>query len=215
MALNLRPKLSDVLERHTGKLIRNFGVATPGIVTRAHTSGGVTYAVDAQPAINRLVPSEDDEDIDVSERPAAVQYVPVVWLVGRGIKVKATLAPGDTVLLVCMDRDISAWRATGAVSDPDDARLHDYGSCVAIPGLVPDTSSFPEPADAAALASRLDKVIKLLTNWVPVSADGGAALQAAAKSAFPNWAAGYGSFPPAPAPGGELTSGSDVLKLEE
>lgn len=213
MAKNLRPKLTHVLAARADKLARNLGVATPAIVTRAHNSGGVTLAVDVQPAINRLVPDEDDEDFDVSEGFAVQQYVPVCWLVGRGIRVKAQLQVGDTVLLVCMDRDISRWRHTGDVSDPQDARLHDYASSVAIPGLVPDTSPYPEPTDAAALGSALDKLIGVLKGWAPVTSDGGAALQAAVEAAFPNVPAGA---PPLFAPPyTPTTTKSETLKLED
>jgi len=69
------------------------------------------------------------------------------------------------VLLVCIDRDMSGWRASGAQSDPLDARLHDWSSAVAIPGLVPSTTSFsPAPTDAAALAQlTLDRLTTLTT----------------------------------------------------
>lgn len=210
MANNLRPNLTSVLSKHTGKLVNNFGVATPGIVTKVYNNlGGRTFAIDVQPAVHRMLPTADDEDVDVYEEHAVQRYVSVMWLVGRGIQVNAKLEVGDTVLLVCMDRGINRWRASGAPSLPDDARQHDWSSCAAIPGLVPDTSPFPEPGDAAALASMLDKLVAVIKAWVPASGDGGAALKAAVTTAFP---AIVGDVSPALV---ATSTGSTVLLLEE
>ena len=130
---------------------RQLGVAMPGIVI-SYDSGTRTASV--RPAVNRLVPASDTPDEDVSETIPALQNVPVCWPRGRNFSLVGTLLPGDPILLICMDRDISSWRASGAVSDPLDTRTHSWASAVAIPGLMPDAPSFvPAPTDAAALAS--------------------------------------------------------------
>jgi hypothetical protein len=71
-----------------------------------------------------------------------------------------------------MDRDISGWLRTGVHQDPDDTRIHSWSSAVAIPGLVPSSSPFPEPSDAAALASKLDtfyRTVAPLPDLVPLN----------------------------------------------
>ncbi len=71
---------------------------------------------------------------------------------------------------------------------------------MAIPGLVPASSPFPTPTDAAALASRLDALITLLAS-LPVVGIAVAAL-------FPNVSA-----PTVPILND--TTGSSVLLLDE
>lgn len=200
--------------------LRNTAVALPGIVL-SYDEASQTATV--QPAVNRLVPSELDPDEDESETIPAVQHVPVLWLVGRGIKVKATLEPGDSVLLIATDRDFSAWSRTGAVSDPDDVRVHHWQNAVAVPGLVPDTSSFPEPVDAAVLASKLDPLLRALSPLVPVDTSPPPvslsdvieillSLVAAFNILIQQARAAVGGHDGVPGSG---TTGSSVLKLEE
>jgi hypothetical protein len=208
------PSDAEVLQLAIDKRMRGRGGAMPGTVV-SYDALKNTCAVDI--GVHRLVPSIDDEDVDEVEELPTLQNVPVCWPVGRGIKVKAKLEAGDTVMLVCMDRDISAWRRTGKPSEPDDARMGSWQSAVAVPGLVPNTSPFEDPPDAAALASKLDMLIGILAGWIPVpgpGTDGGLALNTAVKAYFP------GITPkvvvPVPTditPG--PTTGSSVLLLEE
>jgi len=142
--------LAEVMNSAADARERHFGVALPGIVLSYDSA---TQTASIQPAVNRWVPDESSPDEDLSEPLPALQSVPVMWPKGRNFSVTGTLAAGDPVLLVCIDRDMSGWRTSGAQSDPQDARLHDWSSAVAIPGLVPSTSPFPVPSDAAALAS--------------------------------------------------------------
>ena len=189
--------LGEVLTDAADARERHFGVALPGIIV-SYDSGTQTASV--QPAVNRWVPDESSPDEDLSEPLPVLQSVPVMWPKGRNFAFAGTLSAGDPVLLVCIDRDMSGWRSSGAQSDPQDARLHDWSSAVAIPGLVPATTSFsPAPTDAAALASVLDLLITVLRTWTVSPNDGGAALKAAILVAFP-----LVSF---------TTSASTVLKL--
>jgi hypothetical protein len=145
--------LAEVMNNAADARERHFGVALPGIVL---SYDAATQTASIQPAVNRWVPDESSPDEDLSEPLPALQSVPVMWPKGRNFSVTGTLAAGDPVLLVCIDRDMSGWRTSGAQSDPQDARLHDWSSAVAIPGLVPSTSPFSVPSDAAALANVLD-----------------------------------------------------------
>lgn len=153
MALKINPRVGDIVRRILQKALQAFGVAAPGVVVSYNNNGTATVRI----GTNRRVPSMHLDEEDGLEEFAPIQNVPVMWLAGRGIQVSPTarLAPGDPVLLVCLDRDASSWRRSGSVSDPDDAALHDWANAVAIPGLVPDSSPFTAPADASALASKV------------------------------------------------------------
>ena len=90
---------------------------------------------------------------------------------------------------------------TGEVSDPGDLRRHDLSHAVCIPGFTPASAAPPALADAAALASKVDNLIKALKT---AAAD--AAVVAALNLNFPNISG------PA-TPDVAFTTGSDVLKL--
>lgn len=203
----IKPTLPFILDRRTGKLLRNFGVATPGIV-KSFNAAERTCTV--QPAVHRLVPAEDDELPDNVEEFKPLFNVPVLFLQFRGMRVvppTGALQPGDPVLLICFDRDASRWRDTGRAAEPADARLHDWQSCVAIPGLVPDTNPFPPPTDAAALGSKLDQLIGILKATPEL---GTAAIQTAVQTAFPAVPSSVGT------PNvGLVTTKSNILKLSE
>jgi hypothetical protein len=150
------PDLASLLTTIAEQSERNVGVALPGTVV-SYNAGKQTCSVD--PGVHRLVPSEEDEDLDEIEALPTIQDVPVIWPQGRNFNIVGTLSKGDPVLLVCMDRDPSGWMRTGDPAEPDDARTHHWSSAVAIPGLVPDRNPFPSPSDAAALASVLATII--------------------------------------------------------
>lgn len=201
----LEPDLTDAIEGNLRGAANNLGVAAPGTV-RSYNAARNTCTVAI--GTHKLVESEDDEDIDEVEEYSPLQEVPVCWLVGRGIKVKGTLNPGDTVLLVCLDRDSSPWRRSGEPSEPSDPRIHDWAHAVAIPGLVPDVSPFPEPSDAATLASKLDLFLRTLSGMVNAADPASAvtainAVLAAARVVV-------GGSPGVPGTG---TTGSVILKL--
>lgn len=144
------PSWAAVITEGVTAAVRNFAVALPGTVLSYDPS---SQTCSVQPGVHRLVPDADDEAEDVVEPLAPIQHVPVCWMVGRGIQVKGTLNKGDSVLLIALDRDPSGWMRSGSAQPPDDARMHHWAHAVAIPGLVPSSSPFPEPTDAPVLAS--------------------------------------------------------------
>lgn len=201
--------LAGVLRQAQKRVMRNLNVSLPGTVISYDDDSGLAVV---RPGVNRLVPSMQDANEMVSETLPDIHDVPVCWPVGRGFQIVGGLEQGDTVLLVFLDRDPSGWMTNaGEIQDPEDARLHHISYAVAIPGLVPETSPFPQPTDAAALASRLDALIALLKGN-PGSTDAGyAALVVALGVAFPN----IDGVPAFPDPVTALsTTGSDVLLLE-
>lgn len=206
MAVRGTPTLGNVLNDAIARAKRTVGTALPGVVTAYDSSSGTCTV---KPGVHRLVPSlvamEDDE---VEELPE-LQDVPVCWLVGRGIKVEASLSPGDTVLLICMERDISAWRSSGEPAEPGDARTHSWGSAVAIPGLVPRASPFPTPSDAAALASKLDSFLQAVSGLtLPTNLGSAITALTGLITAARAVVGGEDGVP------GLLSTASEVLKLE-
>ncbi len=206
--LTSTPTKGAIARHLLDKQLRAFGVALPGTVMSYDAD---TRTATVRPGVHRLVPSLTNEDEDLVEELPPLQDVPVCWPMGRGFAfADVSLAAGDPVLLICLDRDASGWRRTGAPAEPEDARAHHWGSAVAIPGLAPRQNPVPVPSDAAALASKLDtflRTISALANTVtPGSAETAtAAIITAARAAV-------GGSPGVPGTG---TVGSSVLKLED
>lgn len=170
-----KPTLNQAITGPIEKRLRNAAMALPGVVKKFN---GTT--VDVQPGVHRTIPSSEDPDLDELEEMPVIPNVPIVWVQSVGIKVRGTLRVGDPVLIIAMDRDISGWRKSGKASAPNDARSHHWGNCIAIPGLIPNSDPFPEPSDAAALASlvkdELDKVkadMQRLITWVTSGTNSG------------------------------------------
>lgn len=158
-----QPTGAQVISMAIDRKLRAVGKALPGTVV---SYDAVTETCVVRPGVNRLVPSVQDDVPDDFEELPALQDVPVMWPRARGFSLVGSLGSGDTVFLVCCDRDISGWRATGQPSDPEDVRQHSWGSVVAIPGLVPDTNPFTTPGDAAALASRVEAELNSLRSAI-------------------------------------------------
>ena len=154
--VSIAEALSIALDRREAALSK----ALPGTVVEYDV---ITRTCTVQPGVHRLVPSVDDPWGDEIEELPSIPNVPVMWPQGRGFAILPALGllPGDPVLLICCDRDISGWLRTGLPSEPDDARSHSWGSTVAIPGLVHD-AYVNTPTDAAALASKVRDELRAL-----------------------------------------------------
>lgn len=163
--------LGKAIRKLIDRKIRNTAVAIPGIVV---SYDAVKKTAKVQPAIYRAVPNASDEDTDSFEEIPPIPGVPVAWPKARGFILEGSLNPGDPVLLVACDRDISGWRRSGRLSEPRDGREHHWANAVALPGLVPSTNPFPTPSDAAALNSKVlanlnelrDKLNDLTTKYL-------------------------------------------------
>lgn len=157
-----RVTLAEVLNGALDAFGRQLAVSLPGTVV-SYSSSARTASV--RVGVHRLVPSLEEPDEDVVEKLPVLQGVPVAWPAGANFAIEGTLVPGDPVLLIAQDADISGWLRSGQPAEPDDARTHSWASAVAIPG-VRATGSFPVPlTDAAALASVVDAVFTSLKTW--------------------------------------------------
>jgi hypothetical protein len=65
---------------------------------------------------------------------------PVVFPVGGGFAITWPLLPGNRVLLLCADRDLTRWKQTGAVYKPASLRKHSVSDALVLPldGPMPD-----------------------------------------------------------------------------
>src|ERR1700748_1251511 len=71
---------------------------------------------------NRSVP--DGSGNWITETLPALADVPVQYCSGGGFEAYFPLVSGDTGIILCCERNISAWRATAAQGDPGDLGMH-------------------------------------------------------------------------------------------
>ncbi len=189
---------STVIQHAIENAMNELGVAQPGIVV-SYANGKATV----KPGVYKLLPALDDDDIDAVEETPNIPDVPVLWPRGRNFSIAGTLSPGDPVLLVCLDRDPSGWRASGQPSEPSDTRVHHWSNAVAIPGLLSNRTAFPPLSDAPALASKMDAIFQAISTIAAVvtPADAITALNTIVKAVQAEY----------PTP--EATAGSSVVKV--
>ncbi len=197
------PTLLSVITRQIDAKMRAQGGALPGTVKSFNPA---TDTCVVQPGVHRIVPTIEG-DFDFEELPP-IYDVPVMWPQGRNFKIEGALSPGDPVLLICLDRDASAWFRTGKPSEPDDVRESSWANAVAIPGLVTAQNPFSIQTDAVALASKMDSIFRAISAIAvaasPVDAIAAVnAIVAAVKT----------SYPATPGVPSIATSGSTVLKV--
>jgi hypothetical protein len=172
------PDMADLLTATRDAALDACHVAVLGRVTA--TAGG---AVDVLPLVRRRVRQDDGTD-RFDELPT-IPSVPLAYPGGNGAAVAWTPAAGDLVLLVVCDDDPTDALA-GAVVDPAFGERHALGGAIAVPFAAPsDVALAATVALSAKVDSALAEIRSLLAGWVPVPADGGAALSVLAKSLWP------------------------------
>lgn len=205
--------LAGVMKSAIDARLRNLAKVSPGVVVSYDEE---TETCSVQVGVHRLVPSAVEEDLDEVEELPVIHSVPVAWPRARGYSLVGSLGAGDPVTLYATDRDMSAWRRSGEASEPDDARVHSWGSAIAVPGLQADVGGFDVPEDAAALASFVDLLVGIVKGS-PAGTDAGwGAFRTAVTAAF----GGVSGIPSVTVPyvGTPKTAesaGSVLLKLEE
>jgi len=122
------PEQHDLIREAIESALLPFFVASPGIV-QSYDDEKKTCSV--APATRRVVLMPDGTT--TAEDVPVIQNVPVLVFGTPAVSVEVDLVRGDTVLLVFCDYSFAAWRSTGAVSDPLDARKHGPSYPVAIP----------------------------------------------------------------------------------
>lgn len=139
--------LEDVLGVFLDARQDEIQTAMPGRVERYDASN---QTASIAPMVRRAVPNRAGRYS--FEALPTVHAVPVVWLRAGSWFAHMPLAAGDFVLLLVLERDPSAWRQRGELSDPVDTRVHHLSHAVAIPGLYPRSHDLGDtPADALVL----------------------------------------------------------------
>lgn len=98
---------------------------------------------------NRMVP--DGDGGWVSDPLPAVSDVPVQWVSAGGFAITLDLAVGDTGALICCERSLATWRATGTQCDPGDLGLHTLDGAFFVPGIWPDKSVIKNAAPSGEM----------------------------------------------------------------
>jgi|WetSurMetagenome_2_1015567.scaffolds.fasta_scaffold135524_1 hypothetical protein len=115
-------------------------VAFPATVERYDAD---TRTVDVRPGLLGL--HYDLTGEKSTEELPVIPHVRVVRFRAGGFRIDAPSKKGDGVLVVCCDRDPSAWFDTGEPSDPGDERYHGLQGAVAIAGLFPSSQEGADP----------------------------------------------------------------------
>jgi hypothetical protein len=132
------PSFVEALEATQRSLQERVRTIVPATIVSYDPARGVAAV---QPA-----PQIQFRGSPAPELPAQVADAPVAFPSGGGFAITWALLPGDPVLLLCSDRDIDGWRASGSPYAPSTARRHSLSDCFIWPGAGPA----PDPATGAS-----------------------------------------------------------------
>lgn len=138
--------LTDAIRYAVLAQLNNIHTAIPGqIVSYDFTTQKATI----QPSINKLWVTGAVDPLPI------LQNVPVVFPNSGGASLTFPVNPGDTCLLVFCERSIDDWKSNGVNSSgtvtPSDPRKLDLSDGIAIMGLKPFNSTFPNRANNSDL----------------------------------------------------------------
>lgn len=130
---------STVILRTIEQAIEDVGVSMPGNVVSYDRA---TQTARIKPGLTKRMTDYTDFDEFFFEDLPDLFNVPVIWPGGDQAGSGSSffhpgLEAGEGVLVVCSDADFARWLKSGKKADPQDARMHHYHRCVAIPGLRP------------------------------------------------------------------------------
>lgn len=132
------PALEDVLEAAISGTLAGVRVALPG---RIESYDSATRRASVQILVKDGDIDETGERITTTVGP--LSDVPVMR-VGSGIeRFKFPVRSGDLCLLLFCSSSIAAWKARGALVDPEDDRHHHEADAIAITGLFVGGSDTP------------------------------------------------------------------------
>lgn len=96
-----------------------------------------TQRCSATPAVQSYYYDVDLEE-PVAYEPPQITNCPVWFPAGGGFQITYPLADGDDCLILCAERSIDEWMATGnASSAPRDLRRFDFSDAIVLPGIRP------------------------------------------------------------------------------
>jgi hypothetical protein len=111
-----------------------------------------TQTADVVPALAKHLP--DGQGNYVPELPPKISDVPVCFPRCGSFFLSFPIKAGDFVLVVCCQKNIGNWRATGNAGDPGDLGMHTLDGAVAIPGVFPDSGKL---SDASGTTMKMGK----------------------------------------------------------
>lgn len=100
-----------------------------------------TQTASVQPLLQYVL--RDETGAELVESYPQIDAVPVQFPRYGGFVMTMPVAAGDIVLLVCAERSLDRWRASGGQVDPGDLRMHSLADAVAIPGIYPTSEAIP------------------------------------------------------------------------
>lgn len=149
--------IEALLEAHREAWGEELHTALPARVER-YVSG--EQVADVTPLVRRVLRRNDGSR--VSEAMPTCRAVPLVWPRAGSWFLHMPLSAGDTVLLICCERDIARWRTTGELSDPVDTRAHHLSHAIAVPGIYPRSSALSDtPTDALVIGRQGGSTIRI------------------------------------------------------
>lgn len=114
--------------------LNNVHTALPGqIISYDYT----TQKASIQPTLNKVWNDATSVQLPVLEN------VPIIFQESGGASLTFPINPGDTCLLICVERSLDEWLTNGGLVNPKDPRKFDLSDMVAIMGLKPFNSVFP------------------------------------------------------------------------
>jgi hypothetical protein len=142
-----QPSWPDILQGTIEKSHRHINKAEPA---RVLSYDAEAQTVDVQPLIQYDMGPGGRAEPEF-ESSAPLHEVPVLWPGGSNGFLHMSLEPGDNVLIVHCDQDISRWLVTGSISVPEVLQLHGHHP-IAIPGLRHEAQAKALPLTSSASA---------------------------------------------------------------
>lgn len=127
------PSFTDVLEGFVDVKLRGVRTAIPA---RVKSFDAANQTIEAEPMVHSVLTDPDGNTFTTTD--PVLPKVRVQYQRGGGYFMAFPLQPGDFVWLMCCDRSIESWLATGQLSEPEDGRHHDLSDAFAIPGAFPE-----------------------------------------------------------------------------
>lgn len=198
-------QLADTLELVIESKLAERSHAFPAEV-RSYSNG----FAEVRPLASRILRATDEDADDIVESLPILPKVRVLWPTAGQFRMHGDLQPGDNVLVIVTDTDLSAYLQGNGGGDPGYRRTGDLAGAVAVPGMGTltdfvagggnrigqdgaDIEFLPgeiRAGGAQDLATKADvqAVVDALTNSATLAEDGGATYKAniaAALTAFP------------------------------
>ena len=126
---------SQIINNTIQASLENVHTATIGIIQSYDSSTGKATI---QPAINK--------QFTTGAEPMPLLYnVPIIFPRSQNFTMSFPISIGDYVLVIFCERSIDLWKSVGGQVNPNDVRKFDLSDGVAIPGILPFSSTQPNP----------------------------------------------------------------------